>query len=254
MGAFAKHGSMPLSLIDETRYPVFTTRAGEMVTNKGSKGASIAIEPQTGFKARYRTSQHTKLQKKQKLTSRQNLLEAARYLFTEISYAATTVDDIVGRAKISRATFYRHFDNKTAVAITLFDEVTVFINAAHEQFAERQVIGKAEIVTWLNQILDVLIAHRPIVQTMREVDVIEPQFDSVVDNSHDRLIMRLAKHIPAFARASPTVSGSSQARVRAHLLLLQFDQFCYAVAVRATLDRTLAVEVMSEQFCQFIDA
>jgi AcrR family transcriptional regulator len=223
-----------------------------MVTAKVNIGNATAVKLRDGTKSRYRASQHTKLQKKQKLTSRQNLLAAARHLFKELSYAATTVDDIVARAKVSRATFYRHFDSKTAVAVALFDEVTVFIDAANDRFAEQHDIGKAHIVEWLNDILDVLIAHRPIVQTMREVDVIEPKFDSVVDTTHDQLIARFAKHIPAFARASSTLSNSSEAHVRAHLLLLQFDQFCYAVAVRGHLDRALAVQVMAEQFCQFI--
>jgi AcrR family transcriptional regulator len=223
-----------------------------MVTAKVNTGNTTAAKLRDGTKSRSRASQHTKLQKKQKLTSRQNLLAAARYLFTELSYAATTVDDIAGRAKVSRATFYRHFDNKTAVAIALFDEVAVFVDAANNRFAERQNIGKSHIVEWLNDILDVLSAHRTIVQTMREVDVIEPKFESVVDTTHDRLIARFAKHIPAFARASPIMPNNGEARVRAHLLLLQFDQFCYAVAVRGHLDRALAVQVMAEQFCRFI--
>jgi hypothetical protein len=86
---------------------------------------------------------------------------------------------------------------------------------------------------------------------MREVDVIEPKFDAVVDNTHDRLIARFGRRIPAFAEAA---SGQNEeARVRAHLLLLQFDQLCYAVVVRGNLDRSLAVSVMAEQFCQFIE-
>ena len=221
-----------------------------MVRNGATRGVSGAAKTRESAGPRYRKSQHTKLQKKQKLTSRQNLLAAALHLFTEVSYASTTVDDIVRRAKISRATFYRHFDSKTAVATALFEEVAVFIDSAHDAFAAGGNFAKADVAAWLNRIIDLLSAHRPLVQTMREVDVIDPKFDDVVDTTHDRLIGRLARRIPAFAEAA---SGQNEeALVRAHLLLLQFDQFCYAVVVRQHLDRSLAVSVMAEQFCQFI--
>ncbi|HEX4506533.1 MAG TPA: helix-turn-helix domain-containing protein [Alphaproteobacteria bacterium] len=215
-----------------------------------TRGISGAAKTRESAGPRYRKSQHTKLQKKQKLTSRQNLLAAARHLFTEVSYAATTVDDIVRRARVSRATFYRHFDSKTAVATALFDEVAISIDAAHDEFAAGGSYRTTDIAAWLNRIIDLLSGHRPLVQTMREVDVIDPKFDSVVDTTHDTLIARFGRRIPAFAAA--TSEHNEEARVRAHLLLLQFDQFCYAVVVRQHLDRSLAVKVMAEQFLRFI--
>jgi AcrR family transcriptional regulator len=45
-------------------------------------------------------------------TQRQRIIDALIESCAEKTYAATTITDIVGRARISRTTFYKHFDDK----------------------------------------------------------------------------------------------------------------------------------------------
>lgn len=45
-------------------------------------------------------------------TQRQRVLEAMALSCAEKSFSATTIADVVGKASISRATFYKHFANK----------------------------------------------------------------------------------------------------------------------------------------------
>src|SRR4051812_37430042 len=66
-------------------------------------------------------SGRTGLQQRQKQSSREKLLAAARDAFAESSYAAAAVDDVVKRAGVNRSTFYRHFDSKFAMTKALFD-------------------------------------------------------------------------------------------------------------------------------------
>jgi AcrR family transcriptional regulator len=47
-------------------------------------------------------------------TQRQRIIEAILDSCAEKTYAATTITDIVSRARISRTTFYKHFDDKRA--------------------------------------------------------------------------------------------------------------------------------------------
>lgn len=47
-------------------------------------------------------------------TQRQRIIDAIIESCAEKTYAATTITDIVGRARISRTTFYKHFDDKRA--------------------------------------------------------------------------------------------------------------------------------------------
>jgi AcrR family transcriptional regulator len=50
-----------------------------------------------------------------RILTRDHILAAALDAFAERGYVAVTIDDIVGRAGIGRATFYLHFDSKAAV-------------------------------------------------------------------------------------------------------------------------------------------
>jgi len=58
------------------------------------------------------------------------LLEAARDLFVEKGYHATTVDDIVGRCEVARGTFYLYFSDKRAILEALVDSFFQAITGA----------------------------------------------------------------------------------------------------------------------------
>ena len=45
----------------------------------------------------------------------QTILDAARELFVELGFQATTLDKVAQRAKISKLSIYRHFENKEAL-------------------------------------------------------------------------------------------------------------------------------------------
>ncbi len=206
-----------------------------------------------GIGPRRGTNGRTKLQQEQKQNSRQRLLDAARALYTRISYAVTTVDDIATDAGVSRTTFYRHFDSKLAVAEALFREAMIPLQAIHERLASYEDPGEKEITVWINQLIDHLVANKTLVQIMREVETIEPASDSAQADTHKQLIQLYGVRIPAFRLAASNAAGSLEARVRANLLLLQFDQFFYAVAVRESIDRKVGVRVMVREFRRFIE-
>lgn len=52
---------------------------------------------------------------------RRRIIDAMIESCAEKTYAATTITDIVGRARISRTTFYKHFDDKRACFDTAID-------------------------------------------------------------------------------------------------------------------------------------
>jgi AcrR family transcriptional regulator len=55
---------------------------------------------------------------------RDRLLEAMADAVREHGFAATTVADVVARARTSRRTFYQHFEDREACFLALFDVVT----------------------------------------------------------------------------------------------------------------------------------
>ncbi len=58
---------------------------------------------------------------KDKLTSREKLLESATHLFFEEGYDATSVNDICKHAGVSKGSFYHYFETKQVLFLTLME-------------------------------------------------------------------------------------------------------------------------------------
>ena len=199
--------------------------------------------------SRVRPRGRTRLQQQQKDATRESLLAAAITAFTKTSYAATTVDHIILRAKVSRTSFYRHFDSKWAVARALLDQ---FGPAIRENWNKLPADGSAaQFEIWLTGILNGLRDRRHTLRMLREAEVIEPEASVGVARSREALGRLLGNRFPAFAYASGE-DADLEAKTRLHLLMLQYEEFCNAVVVRRSLDAKMAARLMAEQFVNFM--
>lgn len=71
------------------------------------------------------------------------LLRAAREVFAEKGFDATTVSEIVARAGVAQGTFYLYFPSKIAVALDLAKELRSKIEQAlHDSFADTTHLGE----------------------------------------------------------------------------------------------------------------
>ncbi len=114
--------------------------------------------------------------------TRRALIDAARILFAENGYAATSLNAITDRARVTKGALYHHFRDKkdlfTVVFTELETELLARINAAAsaEPDSWRRVVGAAE--AWLDGSLDpevqqILLLDGPGVlswETWREID------------------------------------------------------------------------------------
>ncbi len=71
-------------------------------------------------------------QERQKQQSRESILQAARSVLAEKSYIAMAIEDVIARATVSRATFYKHFDSKFAIGRELHREFAPQLTAAYD--------------------------------------------------------------------------------------------------------------------------
>lgn len=114
--------------------------------------------------------------------TRRDLIDAARALFAEHGYAATSLNMITDRAQVTKGALYHHFRDKkdlfTVVFTELESELLANINAAAaaEPDSWQRVLGAAQ--AWLDGSLDqevqqILLLDGPAVlgwETWREID------------------------------------------------------------------------------------
>jgi AcrR family transcriptional regulator len=84
-----------------------------------------------------------------KIQNRQTILEAARHVFAELGYGATTVRDIIRATPLASGTFYNYFKSKEEVFQAIQDESALRIRPRlHEERVKAQSIEEFISVTF----------------------------------------------------------------------------------------------------------
>lgn len=84
-------------------------------------------------------------------SQRERILEAMAELVAERGYRSTTIEHIVRRARVARATFYESFDNREACLLAGFDE-------AVEETRRRVEEAVSEVGEWPDRVRAGLVA------------------------------------------------------------------------------------------------
>jgi AcrR family transcriptional regulator len=114
--------------------------------------------------------------------TRRALIDAARVLFAEYGYAATSLNMLTDRAQVTKGALYHHFRDKKDLFTVVFTELesdllaNINVAAAAEPDSWRRVVGAAQ--AWLDGSLDqeiqqILLLDGPAVlgwDTWREID------------------------------------------------------------------------------------
>jgi AcrR family transcriptional regulator len=192
------------------------------------------------------------LQQRQKQTSREKLLGAAREAFAEASYAGAAIDDIVRRAGVNRSTFYRHFDSKFAIAKALFEPFWPRLFAQYGSFAPAgELPTDDEIDRWIDGFIALYHPNRPLLDITVQIGILEPEGTRWENAIRQEVIRLLGRHIPAF-RLSQAEDASPDVRIRVWLLLMQLELCLFELAFNKATDRAAMVRVLGEQFRAFI--
>jgi AcrR family transcriptional regulator len=194
----------------------------------------------------------TELQRLQKQTSHEKLLEAAYLSFAELTYAGTTIDHIVRRAEVNRSTFYRHFDSKFAIAKALFTEFWPRLFAEFDRL-ESASPSEAEIEEWISNLLVFYRANKPLYFTLGQIPALEPEGVRWEEDVRREVGIRLGRRIPAFRRATSPTESTPELRVRFTMTMNQFEMGVFWLAFRDQgPDRQALMNFTVGEFRRFI--
>lgn len=176
-------------------------------------------------------------------------------LFCHRTYGAVSVDDIAKKAKVSRATFYRHFSSKLDMFSALTDRLVARLHPTHEVFANADAIDAHVLDAWIGENIARFRKNAHLIRAIREAASIEPAFfrDHTIAH-HDGIIENLGRTVTAFRRASSHAPANHRVRMKAHFLIRQMQMFCYDVAVTGWEDgREVGQCLLVGQFLSFIE-
>ncbi|WP_295732848.1 TetR/AcrR family transcriptional regulator [uncultured Bartonella sp.] len=149
----------------------------------------------------------TRLESQQE--TRQNLLEAARMLFTELGYEATSIRGICDKAGYSQGAFYSNFNNKDEVLLELLEQYKSF-----EANSRKQLIDDAgddfekalnDMIVWFER-NDQNISHTILFLEMQTYALRHPTFVKFYNNLMDEqksFYAKLVRHLFAMRNIEP---------------------------------------------------
>jgi AcrR family transcriptional regulator len=179
------------------------------------------------------------LRDRQRELTRQSIFDAALEAFGEKGYFLVTVDDIVGRAGVSRATFYLHFDSKAAVLRALRESRLADWSPANNP---RWGLGERDsIKAFLEKVIEFYLEAPVLNGTLHEARAADPEFAA-----EHRVLMERSV---ADWLASDLLPGVPLERVRLMTLMIysMLDYFIYVWLIQGwELDNALAIEAMTD--------
>lgn len=193
---------------------------------RGTTPVDPAAKPRRG-----RPPGRTARQEEMRRQTRAAILDAASVVFSGTPYLTATIEDIIRTAKVSRATFYDHFETKLSLAIAIYDSIASDWVQHFERLTDPD-IGKPGVVEhWVSTLADLYVEHGFVTPLVEQLAISEPSFRARLARDRDAMIERLAREgVPGFRECVDLGQAPPVDRARARLLLLRLDQVCGMVA------------------------
>jgi TetR/AcrR family fatty acid metabolism transcriptional regulator len=168
---------------------------------------------------------------------RQQILDAATWVFARQGYRHAAVSDIITRADVARGTFYLYFDSKEQVFQSIVEDFHGRVKRAFEALddaahAARNNGARAILQASLRQWLEFFAAHRDATRViLREAGAIDPRFEQGFNDLRQAALTRFASRFRRFQElgfARPSIDP----RLAAHVQLGMFDELLNAFVLR----------------------
>jgi AcrR family transcriptional regulator len=187
------------------------------------------------------------LRDEQKENTRQKLLAAARHLFGEKGYSATTIDDIVEAAGASRGTYYLYFKNKGEIVTELAEEYTAATEGLLPELAALEDPSREHLRSWLSKYVDLVITHQVTIRASMQAEGGAPEMRTANDRRMTTFRDHLAQWLTDVRKAQGLKTEHDAINVRTTALMLQLERFCYFWLIRGwDLNRTTAIDVLAD--------
>ncbi len=187
-----------------------------------------------------------------KLASRRRLLGAAAHRFLQDGYFAVSVDDIAKSAGVSRMTFYRHFSDKSDLAIQLFQQESEKSKPRFLQIAEQDYSDPHVVNAWLTELFQSDQNNRGLLRVFTQITAEDMGFTRKAQSLITNLITALGDNIPAF-RLQENRREHRRRWLEAWLLIYEIlDQSNHAALQSGVADDPLVIDILASRFVRFV--
>lgn len=184
-----------------------------------------------------------------RLKTRRKIRDAAQKCFLDRGVTATSVDEIVTAAKLSRATFYLHYNSKDAVLIDLLQEQHEPLMRIFTRLRDMAEPSVPAVRDWLAHYVAAVRAHRGHLNLYSLGQVFDAEARALVVRQRQQIIGILGQRYPGFQLKS----GDDQHGVECLLTMFQLEQTVSALVHGGVMpDDDIALNVMARRMLDFL--
>ena len=171
--------------------------------------------------------------------TRERIQTAALAAFAELGYVAVTIDDIVRRAGVGRATFYLHFDSKAAVLRELRN--TRMTRWSQEDAPRGGKSGRPSVRAFFEKVVDYYTSAPELYTALHQARAADPEFAAA---HRATMETNVEEWVRADARPGAT---EAQIRLAIAMMYTMVDSFMHLWLVGGwPLEREAAIEAMTD--------
>jgi AcrR family transcriptional regulator len=183
---------------------------------------------------------------RQRQRTRERFLDAALEVFDRVGYHDAKVEDILSVSGGGRATFYSHFTGKADIAAAVFERCMPMAFRDYERLDQLPEVTPERVRNWLCEMLRFWQEQRTAVDAINNAMADDP----VIAVRHYAFVQRAADHLTTYL-APWQGPHREEGQLRAVLLILQLERFCWHWLVRGIHhDRDVALRVLTSTWCR----
>jgi AcrR family transcriptional regulator len=189
------------------------------------------------------------LQAARRAFARAHICNAARELFYEQGYVATTFDQIAKAAGTRRTTLYSHFRDKADILEQIADEYQTGL-CALVVMLDGPVPTRAQIDGWITAMVEFVAEQRAPATLVIGLGVGQDTPDAIQRTS-ERFPRALGERLSAFGKTMDASPGNGSARAWAKVVLRELSLGCLQAA-RQDTDSAESLAVAADLFDWFV--
>lgn len=184
-----------------------------------------------------------------RLKTRKRICDAAHECFVRAGVVGTSVDDIVTKAGVSRATFYLHYNSKEAILVDLLRAQSVPLQKLYGRLRDIGNLEIGAIRAWIELYVDAVKQHRQQLYLFALGLVSDAEPRALIVAQRMEAIATLGQRFAAFRLAGEDARKTSNCL----MMMFQIEQTVSAlVHGDVATSPTIMVDVLAERLHDFL--
>lgn len=190
------------------------------------------------------------LREAQRALTRNQIMAGARMCFLRTLYTEVSVDEIAAEARVSRATFYNHFDDKKSLLAAMVDHFLQPIGETYRQLLLIQPRNRVQVSDWIRTTFESREALREDIRIAQQAGILDPALSQLFFATFSDVVEKLVPMV----MAHKTFADQQQVHMRLWVACRALDGLTTEILVTGRpLDRRAAMAELTLLWCSALD-